>query len=199
MVPVIDFLADYLGLGGIPNAIKNVILGLQGKVEKILDRVIGFVVEKAKALWQALKNKGKGKDDKKEGNKPGDPDKADLEAKLNQAVEAVEVLMEDNPTLDNATGQIEEIRARFGLKRLEAKQTSPVEVSIEAEINPKKSAKEKFKKSQIAKIRDDHKRQEACEQAGYHGEMIETRGGSPQRAEDRPRSISGTTIEHWTS
>jgi hypothetical protein len=60
MVPVIDFLADYLGLGGIPNAIKNGILGLQGKVEKILDRVIGFVVDKAKALWGRDEGQGQG-------------------------------------------------------------------------------------------------------------------------------------------
>jgi hypothetical protein len=64
LVPVIDFLADYLGLGGIPDAIKKVIMGLQSKVEQILDKVIGFIVEKAKALWQTLK--GKGKDDKKD-------------------------------------------------------------------------------------------------------------------------------------
>src|SRR3954466_6762477 len=69
MVPVIDFLADYLGLGGIPNAIKNVILGLQGKVEKILDRVIGFLVDKAKALWHAIKSKVKGKDGKDDNQK----------------------------------------------------------------------------------------------------------------------------------
>lgn len=71
MVPVIEFLADYLGLGGIPNAIKNVILGLQSKVEKILDRVIGFVVTKAKALWEAVKSqfKGKGKDEDKDKDK----------------------------------------------------------------------------------------------------------------------------------
>jgi hypothetical protein len=87
MVPVIDFLADYLGLGGIPNAIKNVILGLQSKVEKILDRVIGFVVTKAKALWEALKNRGKGKDkdgkdkdgkDKDGTNTDGSPDHAQI-------------------------------------------------------------------------------------------------------------------------
>jgi hypothetical protein len=69
LVPVIDFLADYLGLSGIPNAIKNVIMGLQSKVEQILDKVIGFLVEKAKALWQAIKNKVKG-DDKKDGQQP---------------------------------------------------------------------------------------------------------------------------------
>src|SRR5262245_18148926 len=62
IIPVIDFLADYLGLSGIPQAIKKVIMGLQSKVEQILDKVIGFLVAKAKALWEAIKNRGKPKD-----------------------------------------------------------------------------------------------------------------------------------------
>jgi hypothetical protein len=65
IIPVIDFLADYLGLGGIPDAIKKVIMGLQSKVEQILDKVIGFIVDKAKALWAAMKGKKDSKDDKK--------------------------------------------------------------------------------------------------------------------------------------
>ena len=55
MVPVIDFLADYLGLGGIPEAIRNLILGLQGRVEAILDRVIGFIADRARALMQSIR------------------------------------------------------------------------------------------------------------------------------------------------
>ncbi|WP_428261546.1 eCIS core domain-containing protein [Haliangium sp.] len=50
MVPVIDFLADYLGLGGIPEAIRDLVLGLQERIERVLDRVIGFVAERARAL-----------------------------------------------------------------------------------------------------------------------------------------------------
>jgi hypothetical protein len=52
--PVIGFLADYIGLGGIPEAIRDVILRLQQWVEGILDRVIGFLAERARALLQAL-------------------------------------------------------------------------------------------------------------------------------------------------
>ncbi|MEM9491197.1 MAG: HNH endonuclease signature motif containing protein, partial [Myxococcota bacterium] len=52
--PVIGFLADYIGLGGIPEAIKNAVLGLQQRVEKILDRVISFLADKAKQLLAAV-------------------------------------------------------------------------------------------------------------------------------------------------
>jgi hypothetical protein len=54
MVPVIDFLADYLGLGGIPAAIRDLVMGLQARIERILDRVIGFIAEKARTLLGAM-------------------------------------------------------------------------------------------------------------------------------------------------
>ena len=54
MVPVIDFLADYIGLGGVPAAIRDMILGLQERVEQILDRVIAFIAEQARALLGAM-------------------------------------------------------------------------------------------------------------------------------------------------
>lgn len=54
MVPVIDFLADYLGLGGIPEAIRDLVMGLQARIERILDRVIGFIAERARTLLRAM-------------------------------------------------------------------------------------------------------------------------------------------------
>jgi hypothetical protein len=49
--PVIDFLADYMSLGGLPDKIANVIQGFQGWVEGILDTVIGWLVEQGKKLF----------------------------------------------------------------------------------------------------------------------------------------------------
>ena len=54
IAPVIGFLADYIGLGGIPEAIRDAVLGLQQRVEDILDRVIGFLADKAKQLLKAV-------------------------------------------------------------------------------------------------------------------------------------------------
>lgn len=54
IVPVIDFLADFLGLGGIPDAIRDLIKGLQDRVEEILDGVIEFLADKAKGLMKAV-------------------------------------------------------------------------------------------------------------------------------------------------
>ena len=60
MVPVIDFLADYLGLGGIPEAIRDLVMGLQARIERILDRVIGFIAEKARTLLARMGIGGQG-------------------------------------------------------------------------------------------------------------------------------------------
>ncbi|HVH11737.1 MAG TPA: hypothetical protein VM759_01735, partial [Longimicrobium sp.] len=52
--PVIDFLASYLGLGDLPEAIADVIKGFQDRVLGIVDRIIGFLVTKAKGLLKAM-------------------------------------------------------------------------------------------------------------------------------------------------
>lgn len=62
IAPVIDFLADYVGLGDLPEKIAEVIKGFQTWVEGILDTVIGFLAGKAKDLLKAL---GLGGDEEK--------------------------------------------------------------------------------------------------------------------------------------
>jgi hypothetical protein len=54
IAPVIDFLADYMGLGDLPEKIADVIKGFQGWIEGILETVIGFLAEKAKGLLASL-------------------------------------------------------------------------------------------------------------------------------------------------
>jgi hypothetical protein len=66
VAPVIDFLAGFLGFDGLPAKIAQVVAGLQARVEAILDKVIGFVVAKAKALLSKIFGKDKDKDDKGE-------------------------------------------------------------------------------------------------------------------------------------
>jgi hypothetical protein len=48
--PVIDFLAGLLHLGGLPGEVAQVIIRLQTMVYAILDRVIGFLAERGRAL-----------------------------------------------------------------------------------------------------------------------------------------------------
>jgi phage-related protein len=68
IAPVIDFLADYLGFGDLPDKVKDTIIELQAWVESLLDEVIGWLVAKGKELLKAI---GLGGEDKEKGPKPG--------------------------------------------------------------------------------------------------------------------------------
>lgn len=64
--PVIDFLADYLGFGDLPVAIRDTIVGFQDMVMEVLDSALGWLIEKGKALLAAVGLGGKDKDKKGE-------------------------------------------------------------------------------------------------------------------------------------
>jgi hypothetical protein len=54
LVPVIDFLASFLGLGDLPEKVAEAVMRLQAFVLRILDRVIGWVVEMGRRLLTRL-------------------------------------------------------------------------------------------------------------------------------------------------
>ena len=54
LVPVIDFIAGFLGLGDLPEKIAEVVGGFQQLVLEAVDRAIGFLVERARGVLQAL-------------------------------------------------------------------------------------------------------------------------------------------------
>lgn len=54
IAPVIDFLAGYLGLGNLPQKVAKTIGRLQAWVESLMDKVIKFLVDKAKSLLASL-------------------------------------------------------------------------------------------------------------------------------------------------
>jgi ADP-ribose pyrophosphatase YjhB (NUDIX family) len=147
MIPVIDFLADYLGLGGIPAAIKKVIMGLQSKIEQILDKVIGFLVDKAKALWAAMKGK---KDDKNDGEKKDDDPRTmeQKQADVNTAAqEATALLDQEGATEASVRAKLPPIKDKYKVVKLDlvvdAKDDGKERVHIHAEINPKSDGPEK--------------------------------------------------------
>ena len=54
IAPVIDFLAGYLGLGNLPDRIADTIRGFQEWVMSILERVIAWLANRARALLRSL-------------------------------------------------------------------------------------------------------------------------------------------------
>ena len=68
IVVAIDFLAGYLGLGGLGGKLKGVIMKLGGKLKALLQKVIGAVAKRAKA-------RAKTKHHEKHAHEPHSPDK----------------------------------------------------------------------------------------------------------------------------
>lgn len=69
--PVIDFLADYLGFGDLPQTISSTIVGFQGWVEGRLESVIVWLVEKGKALLTTV-GLGGDSNEKEKGTSDGE-------------------------------------------------------------------------------------------------------------------------------
>jgi hypothetical protein len=74
IVPVIDFLAGYLGLGGLPGKVREVIMKLRGRIEAALKKVTTAISGRAKAKAKAKRDQQK-KAPAKEPAKDKDDDK----------------------------------------------------------------------------------------------------------------------------
>jgi hypothetical protein len=83
IAPVIDFIADYIGLGGLPAKVADAVKGLQAWVEGILRKVIAWLVAQGKKLLAAL-GIGKKKDEKPD-ERTAEQKQADLDKALAEA------------------------------------------------------------------------------------------------------------------
>ncbi|HMV67203.1 MAG TPA: hypothetical protein PKA64_10160, partial [Myxococcota bacterium] len=98
--PVIDFLAGLLGFGDLPDRIAGVIRGFQGRVERILDRVIGWLAGQARRLLAALRGASP------EQTTGGNADHEQMATEAVSTLEAVEV--GENATYPNVRQAIEQ-------------------------------------------------------------------------------------------
>lgn len=108
MVPIlIGFLARLIGLGGISDKIKVIIIKLQERVDKAIDKIIEKVVASVKKLFGKLTGK---KDERTEQQK-----QADLNKGLS---EADNLLLNDRLSSDDVRKKLPGIRAKYRLKSL---------------------------------------------------------------------------------
>ncbi|MER5615402.1 hypothetical protein [Streptomyces sp. NPDC002215] len=74
---LIGFLASLLGIGSLANKVKSVFHAVARPVNRAIDKIVGFIVKKGKALWNNLKKKNDGatkKPSSRDGkNSPGHP------------------------------------------------------------------------------------------------------------------------------
>lgn len=139
MIPVIDFLAELLGLGGLPEKVADTIGRFQEMVLGHVDRAIGFVVKKVKGLLAKLG----GKDD----DKPDERTEEEKQADVNSAVSEGTALNEDlELEVDAIRERLKPIKKKYRLTVLELvedEETGTVKtVHVYGEINPKQDGKE---------------------------------------------------------
>lgn len=101
---VIDFFADLLGLGGLPEKVADAVKGIQSYVEGLIDQAIDFVIDKAKSLFKKL---GFGDQDKEDGEAADDPKvasaKATIKAKAKTELDEGEVTEEEAQKIKSDT------------------------------------------------------------------------------------------------
>jgi hypothetical protein len=148
----ISFLAGFLGLGKITDKIKEIIGKVRATVDKAIDSVIAWIVDKAKSLFAKLFGKKDQPDERTEKQK-----QEDLEKGLTEA----ESLLQDKETpLKDLKKKLVNIKAKYKMTALDFQVVSKdlVEgtesVQVVGEINPKgnKPAKPHNLKELVASI-----------------------------------------------
>jgi hypothetical protein len=128
LVPVIDFLASFLGLGDLPEKVAEAVMRLQAFVLRILDRVIGWVVEMGRRLLTRL---GLREEEKEEDEKGGD-----VKTKAQNALAAQLAGEHSHEEIFSLT---QDVLAQFqpeGLKRLDISKEEG-DYTIVAEASPR--------------------------------------------------------------
>ena len=128
---IIAFLARLIGLGGISDEIKKIIKKIQSVVENALNKVVSFIVDKAKALVAKVTGKGK-PDERTEEQKQKD---------LDTAMAAAQKLLEDKKmTPKQIRKQLLTIKSKYKITVLEivtdSKRNTEEIDHIHGEINP---------------------------------------------------------------
>ena len=139
----ISFLAGFLGLGKVTDKIKSVIEKIRTKVDTAIDKVIAWIVEKAKAVFGKLS--GKKQDDQRTLEQK--------QADLNKAMAEAEILR-SKPGITEAeiVKGLKPIKQKYKMVSLalvvDAQGETDETVHVEGEINPKgKSLPEKINKN----------------------------------------------------
>ncbi|MEV6743701.1 hypothetical protein AB0N21_04755 [Streptomyces sp. NPDC051080] len=129
---LIGFLASLLGIGSLANKVKSVFHAVARPVNRAIDKIVGFIAKKGKALWRKLRDKfpgnSKGKDRGKDRGKGGGKDrdrgkgKADEGApgksaddKKRQAIAAADRLLSSKPLLDSVPARLALISGSHGV------------------------------------------------------------------------------------
>ncbi|WP_371096169.1 hypothetical protein [Streptomyces sanglieri] len=108
---LIGFLASLLGIGSLANKVKSVFHAVARPVNTAIDKIVGFIAKKGKALWNKLKGKN-GKDGKGDDKKPGQDKSDGKKGNERQAIDESSKLLAKNPAKKDALNGISAIARR---------------------------------------------------------------------------------------
>jgi len=136
-IPImIGFLADLLGLGDLPNKIKEFIEAVQGAVDHAIEQALEWLIEKGKDLFKSLFGK---KDDDKEDERTDEKKQADLDKAMQ---EANQLLHGEDTSADKIKQHLTGIKTTYKMTKLELvieredEDAGKELVHIEGAINP---------------------------------------------------------------
>jgi hypothetical protein len=165
--PVIDFLADYMSLGGLPDQIANVIQGFQGWVEGILDTVIGWLAEQGKKLLGALTGDNKKPDERTEEQK-----EVDLDAAIGEANQLINDKNLSKAEIDN---KLPNIKSKYNMESLDLVVDETTEITetyhVHGIINPKKDTKKHTDTVRMKEVRITFKRRSKHDEVEYRRQL----------------------------
>ncbi|WP_406528289.1 hypothetical protein [Streptomyces sp. I8-5] len=114
---LIGFLASLLGIGSLANKVKSVFHAVARPVNRAIDKIVGFIAKKGKALWNKLKGKN-GKDGKGDDKKPGQGKSDGKQGNERQAIDESSKLLAKNPAKADALSGISAIARRNNVPSL---------------------------------------------------------------------------------
>ncbi|SDE09291.1 Helix-turn-helix [Kordiimonas lacus] len=151
-VPVmISFLASLLGLGGISDKIRKIIEKIRKPIDKGVDKILDWIVKKAKDLIAKVKGKGKGKEDNKTPKSIGGkgieavlaqpPTKeprspAMKKTELDQATQITKKIEAQTNSTSEVAEYFPKLKKRFGLKQIGYEKLGQKGAGIKIAINP---------------------------------------------------------------
>lgn len=127
----ISLLAGFLGLGGISEKIQGVIQKIRGTVDKAVEKVVTWIVGKAKSLFNKLTGNDK-PDTRTEQERNA--------AKLAALGESQKLMKEKTLTLDTAKKEITQIGKKHKIRKVvfQERPLSPLETSLKVEMTNSK-------------------------------------------------------------
>ncbi|MFE7324667.1 HPC2 multi-domain protein [Streptomyces sp. NPDC057565] len=131
---LIGFLASLLGIGGLANKVKSVFHAVARPVNRAIDKIVGFIVKKGKALWEKSKQKHK---DQKGGDKKhsGTGNPQSKSSRKRAAVAEADRILNNSRTQEDARNSVSRTSKRHNVPLtlvVDSREQQSVSVHVQA-------------------------------------------------------------------